>query len=189
MSAAVGLPDLAGRIRAEIEAAERDWRSALGHALQAGELLIEAKAQCGHGSWLQWLKASEIGERNARNYMRVAANRQSPAVLESSSIDGALKLLARPSKREAEQRPPWSLPGSMPDVLPAADPQQEAALRQRVREKKAALECAVTEFEDAQGAYAEYARSHKPGPPLVSVAVEVGWAREGHEMLYRRRVA
>ena len=44
------------------------------HAVKAGLLLIEAKAQVPHGQWLAWLKANvKMGARQASNYMRVAA--------------------------------------------------------------------------------------------------------------------
>jgi phage N-6-adenine-methyltransferase len=51
-----------------------------------------------HGEWLPWLKGNFNGsERHARNYMRVAANRQRVADL--SSLRAALKELADVSSR------------------------------------------------------------------------------------------
>jgi hypothetical protein len=71
------LPDLAGRIRAEHEAVSASLKESVRHAIAAGELLIEAKAQFGqHGRWLPWLKDHcTISERTAQLYMRVAKSR------------------------------------------------------------------------------------------------------------------
>ena len=73
---------LAADIRREVQAAEADFQSAVAHAIRAGELLIEAKAQVRHGEWMPWLEANcPLGEREARNYMRLARNRQRVADL------------------------------------------------------------------------------------------------------------
>src|SRR6516164_3462768 len=70
------LPDLAARIRAEHEAVSAAFRDSVRHAIAAGELLIEAKGQLGHGRWLPWLRDyCTISERTAQLYMRVANNR------------------------------------------------------------------------------------------------------------------
>jgi hypothetical protein len=51
--------------------------------------------ETGRDEWLPWLETNfEMSKRNARNYMRLAANRQTSAVLEASSIDAALKQIA-----------------------------------------------------------------------------------------------
>jgi hypothetical protein len=93
---------LAGRIRAEHEQVGRALTSALDHALRAGDLLIEAKAQLGHGQWLPWLaEHCRFAERTAQAYMRLARNReqlkaQSVADL---GVGEALALLAAPRPR------------------------------------------------------------------------------------------
>jgi hypothetical protein len=46
------LPDLAARIRVEHEATATALKTSVGHAMAAGELLIEAKALLKHGEWL-----------------------------------------------------------------------------------------------------------------------------------------
>jgi hypothetical protein len=52
-------------------------RSALGHAIAAGELLIEAKAKVRHGQWLKWLAANcEVPKRTAAHYMALAKFRE-----------------------------------------------------------------------------------------------------------------
>src|SRR5947209_5576410 len=69
----VALPQLAERINAEHAAAETALRAGLTNARAAGELLLQAKAQCRHGAWLPWLSANvAVPERTAQAYMRVA---------------------------------------------------------------------------------------------------------------------
>lgn len=70
------LAELAGRINEEHQLCEQSFREGLQHAIGAGELLIEARALCKHGEWLDWLTANcEVSERTAQAYMRVARNR------------------------------------------------------------------------------------------------------------------
>lgn len=86
---------IATELRREVEAAETNFRSAVQHAIRAGELLIEAKSQLGHGEWLPWLEANFPGsERTAQNYMRMA--RKSACVADLPSIRDAIALLAEP---------------------------------------------------------------------------------------------
>ena len=95
------LPELAAEIRTAIEQADRDWHSALGHAIRAGELLIEAKARCKHGEWLPWLKANSFQQQRASEFMRVA---KLPGSGSFASLNAALKLLAEPRERAGATR-------------------------------------------------------------------------------------
>ena len=71
------LNDLVQRIAAEHKAVALALRSALGHAIAAGELLIEAKAKVRHGQWLHWLAENTgIPKRTAAHYMALARRRQ-----------------------------------------------------------------------------------------------------------------
>jgi predicted RNA methylase len=54
------LPELAARINAEHEAALLALQRALGHAITAGALLLEAKARLAHGEWLPVRGAIEL---------------------------------------------------------------------------------------------------------------------------------
>ena len=94
------LPELAASIRQEHHLAEQHAMQAVNHAMEAGRLLIEAKALCSHGKWLSWLADNFEGSaRTAQAYMRLYENRDALANTQSSahlSIDGALKLLAEP---------------------------------------------------------------------------------------------
>jgi N6-adenosine-specific RNA methylase IME4 len=67
------LADLAARIRAEHEAVAIAIKRGLEHAINAGDLLIQAKARLAHhGQWLPWLKENcAIPERTAQHYMRL----------------------------------------------------------------------------------------------------------------------
>src|SRR5215208_3663487 len=95
------LPELAAAINQEHHAFVAKFRRSVEHAIQAGELLAEAKAQCPHGSWLPWLEEHFEGSvRAAQGYMRVYHNRdeilakaQDPAHL---TVSGALAALAAP---------------------------------------------------------------------------------------------
>jgi hypothetical protein len=70
---AVTLPDLAGRIEAEHQAAIGASRTALEHAVRCGELLIQAKADVGHGGWIEWLEDNcTVRPRTAQVYMKLA---------------------------------------------------------------------------------------------------------------------
>ncbi len=99
------LTSLADEIRVEVAAAEADWQSAVKHAITAGEKLTEAKALVNHGEWLPWLEANFDGsERTARNYMRLASNRQRVADL--PTVRDALATLAPPPKLHSK----WTWP-------------------------------------------------------------------------------
>jgi DUF3102 family protein len=93
------LGTLAARINAEHRACVSAMVDTLEHAMNAGYLLREAKAECPHGRWLRWLEDNFEGSvRTAQVYMRLArdrfllppANAQGSALL---SIDGALRAL------------------------------------------------------------------------------------------------
>lgn len=96
------LTTLAADIRESHEAAIAAGRSALEHARCAGELLVEAKRQVGHGTWLVWLRdhCPTLSARTAQVYMRIA--REWPALEAKAQrvadlpVREALALLATP---------------------------------------------------------------------------------------------
>jgi hypothetical protein len=64
---------LAAEINREHEAGEGATRKGLEHFRAAGERLIRAKAACGHGRWLRWLRANvRFSQQTASVYMRLA---------------------------------------------------------------------------------------------------------------------
>jgi hypothetical protein len=73
----IALSELAHRINAEHDAVAVALQSALGHAIAAGEMLIEAKRQVKHGQWLPWLAANcSVPARTATHYMALARRRK-----------------------------------------------------------------------------------------------------------------
>lgn len=115
------LVEIALEIRTEVEYAERDFQSAVVHAIRAGELLTEAKAQVRHGEWLPWLEANfPASVRSAQGYMRLAARAEDAQALAHLGIEGALKQLAAP--REDPRWAVWrddcrSISDSIPPTL------------------------------------------------------------------------
>lgn len=103
------LDALAISIRDEIEQAEADFLSAVGHAIRAGELLIEAKGQVKHGEWLPWLEANFTGStRSAQGYMRLAENAEDAQRVAHLGIKGALKQITAPKETPATLDAPSS---------------------------------------------------------------------------------
>jgi hypothetical protein len=67
------LAALAGRINREHAAGEEAALRGLEHFRKAGEALLKAKAWCGHGGWLPWLKANVVvSKTQAYRYMALA---------------------------------------------------------------------------------------------------------------------
>jgi hypothetical protein len=92
---------LAESIKAEHDAVSVALCQSVAHAMNAGDLLLEAKDQLKHGDWLLWLREKcSLRERTAQRYMRLAKNRATieanPTRLSDLSLDGALALLTVP---------------------------------------------------------------------------------------------
>jgi hypothetical protein len=109
--------DLAQAIEREHYAAITAVKDALGHAIRCGELLAQAKAAVEHGEWLPWIEANlPFGDRQARKYMRLAANSEQIGIENSDfTIDGALAALATP------RPPPPERPQPEPDQPYSSD--------------------------------------------------------------------
>jgi hypothetical protein len=78
------------------------------HACQAGDLLLQMKAQLKHGQWEPWVKryCPFLSIRTAQEYMRLAAavpKTQRAAVLKGKSLRQGLKLLRPPREPKAQQ--------------------------------------------------------------------------------------
>lgn len=74
--------------RASVEAAQAH--------LDAGDILIEAKAHCQHGEWQTFLKTANIAERTARRAMRLARSvLDADAIAETGGVKAALESLAK----------------------------------------------------------------------------------------------
>ena len=73
MSLSNSLADLAARINAEHERVEGALRESLAHAIEAGGLLLKAKARSGMATgWTGSATSAGISERTAQAYMRAA---------------------------------------------------------------------------------------------------------------------
>lgn len=115
---------LVGRIRDAHEAASAAARSALGHALEAGRLLAEAKDAVPHGGWADYVAGCGMPTRTAALYMRLHRHRDrldDRQRVADLSVRQAARLLAEP-KGEAVidadpageaplQVPAWYRPG------------------------------------------------------------------------------
>jgi Protein of unknown function (DUF3102) len=95
-SAAPFLSALAEGIREDLAAIEGDNRSALAHAIAAGEKLNVAKAQLEHGEWLPWLHENfALSRKTAAEYMRLAIPANVTHALHFNSIREALAALPK----------------------------------------------------------------------------------------------
>lgn len=95
----------AGAIVAEHEAAQASMRSAVVHAIRAGELLIEAKAGIPHGDFGEFCKALPFSDRTGRGYMRLARlDAEERQRVADMSLREALEAIAE-TKREPIEPP------------------------------------------------------------------------------------
>jgi hypothetical protein len=149
------------RINAEHHACEAAVNAALEHAMNAGDLLLEAKDKAPHGTWQGWLEGNFDGSiRTAQAYMRVAARRaeveaaktQSSAPL---SLDGALKALSAP---KAESSDPET--GSLDELEAKAEAAYERALSATYKSAEDLWEIAGIDAERLAGAIAMLSRAH-----------------------------
>lgn len=98
------LSSLAAAINAEHRACVSTANEALHHAQAAGDLLSEAKGQCGHGEWGPYLAENFDGSaRTARLYMQLAERR---AELESKRQRDTVFTVSEARRLIAAPRPP-----------------------------------------------------------------------------------
>jgi hypothetical protein len=116
------LADIAARINEAHDRANASAQSAIEAAMEAGYLLIQAKAEVGHGRWLPWLKANtSVSKRTAQVYMKLARDLPKSAMIADLTLNGALKLLGTPEadpKRPAAPRSAASPKSAKVEVLP-----------------------------------------------------------------------
>jgi hypothetical protein len=95
------LATLPAQIAAAHEAAQTAHKSAVAHAVRAGELLLSAKANVPHGEWLAWIDANcKFTARTATGYMRIALlPRPKQQRVADLSLRQALDVLAEPRKK------------------------------------------------------------------------------------------
>jgi hypothetical protein len=80
---------LAEEIRRAHADSEGAMGTSLGRAMDAGELLLEAKAAVPHGGWLRWLRenCADMSERTAQTYMRLARNKARVDIKSAGAAD------------------------------------------------------------------------------------------------------
>lgn len=112
------LKDLATCANEEHKACLAAVENALEHAQAVGEALLQAKKQCPHGMWGEWLRENFKGSHQSANvYMQVAKRWPEIEAVKSQhagnlTIRGALKLLEPPKLEEAD----FDLPDLSPDL-------------------------------------------------------------------------
>jgi hypothetical protein len=101
------LDDLAARIREKQDGIRNVYKLGIEYAMDAGDLLIEAKDKLVHGQWGPWLEANcEMSARTARRYMLLASNRDTIEAKMATvanlnlTVRGAVKLLAAPADED-----------------------------------------------------------------------------------------
>lgn len=88
-SAPTDLAAAAADINAAHRACETATRAAVTHALDAGRLLLAAKAALPHGAWLSWLRGNvSCSERTCQLYMRLAREWSAMAASKSATVAG-----------------------------------------------------------------------------------------------------
>ncbi|MBZ9710493.1 DUF3102 domain-containing protein [Mesorhizobium sp. ESP7-2] len=90
------LADLAERVRqAAADSAIAECTS-VSRAMDAGQMLVEAKAACAHGEWLPFLDRAAIHERRARRLMQLArSGLNSDTVSDLGGIGAALAFTSK----------------------------------------------------------------------------------------------
>lgn len=98
---------LADKINAEHRACEAAAGTALEHAIRAGEMLAEVRADLPHGSWGSWIGANFGGSaRTAQAYMRLYRRRgEIRNGAADLSVRGALAALSAPKDEARLDRP------------------------------------------------------------------------------------
>ena len=93
MTATVTDASIASAIRDEHKAVQRDYVSAVQHAIKCGQLLNEAKIGQKHGQWHDWITSNfDFSHRTAQGYMRLARlDREKAQRVASLSLRQALK--------------------------------------------------------------------------------------------------
>jgi hypothetical protein len=84
------LATLAADIRALHAGIRRSAEQAARDTIEAGKLLIEAKAGLAHGEWESWLRQNcDLSARTARRYMAIARSGLKPAVVADLGLTAA----------------------------------------------------------------------------------------------------
>lgn len=150
-------PELTVEINQKHRSCVQQYENAVGLAVECGQLLKQVKDGLDHGKWLPWLEQNFEGSRYlAADYMRLAANvESSPHLIESESIDAAMKAIAKPkvaSKGETSQLLK-KLDKAQDDLKAAAPEPRAVATLDDAQQKR--LEGAVSAIEKSNVLIAE----------------------------------
>src|SRR5215471_7836300 len=84
--------ELPARIDDAHEKVKQSLQRGAEHAIEAGRLLLQAKATVRHGNWLEWVGANcKFSEHKAQLYMRLLESK--PQRIADLTITDAIKLL------------------------------------------------------------------------------------------------
>jgi hypothetical protein len=87
------LADRAETVRLLVLDSENAHKESVTKALEAGRLLVAAKADCKHGEWLPFLKRAGVPERKAQRLMQIAESNLKSDTVTDLGISGALRFL------------------------------------------------------------------------------------------------
>jgi hypothetical protein len=87
------LADRAETVRALVADSDKSHRDSITKALEAGRLLVAAKADCKHGEWLPFLKRASVPERKAQRLIQIAESNLKSDTVTDLGIGGALRFL------------------------------------------------------------------------------------------------
>jgi hypothetical protein len=109
-SAVDPLGELATRIKSLHSQIVDAGKNVIRKAIDAGNALIDAKRQVGHGNWLKWLKDNcELSDRTAEVYMTCARNRPRLEAI----IAGAANMTLAAALREIKPTQDRAVDGAM----------------------------------------------------------------------------
>ena len=160
------LPEIANEIRYLDRQAKR---LVLGHAIEIGNRLLEAKELVPHGQWGDWLKAEfDYSQSSAQNFMRISAEygetqmglfgpEAKSQTLGNLPYTKALKLLAVPENEREEFVESHDIEGMSTRELDAVIKERDD-LKRQLEDEKAAGEGAamkMSELEEAKSAAEE----------------------------------
>jgi hypothetical protein len=109
------LAQLAAQINRERESGDRAAKKSLEHYMKCGEMLLRAKKACGHGNFLDWMKANvKFSQQRCSEYMRLYTYRDKVPV--TGTLTSALEVLTKAHVQELASK----LPHVPPDQPPKA---------------------------------------------------------------------
>ena len=123
---ATDLDGMAQRANAAHRLAHDAAARAVEHAMEAGCILLAAKAVVGHGNWLDWLDRNvEFADRTARLYMRLAetvptlpdTDRQRVAEMSLRQAAKAISSTNTLSVMGSSASPEWYTPAHVADLV------------------------------------------------------------------------